>query len=149
MLLGAAWNDTDAGSGGVQQDSLVQWLSSPALDGASRWGLFGGRIEMQGERKSFQKSLKSWRGDWTLSWKLQKKSCGHHHTLCDLIFRQWVFGLFITNDVQLLNQWETWGKCFKLNCQVLQRRQWQPTPVFLPGKSTGRRSLVGCSPWGR
>ena len=27
--------------------------------------------------------------------------------------------------------------------------QWQPTPVLLPGKSHGRRSLVGCSPWGR
>ena len=31
----------------------------------------------------------------------------------------------------------------------LQRRQWQPTPVLLPGKSHGRRSLVGCSPWSR
>ena len=29
------------------------------------------------------------------------------------------------------------------------RRQWHPTPVPLPGKSHGRRSLVGCSPWGR
>ena len=29
-----------------------------------------------------------------------------------------------------------------------QRRQWQPTPVLLPGKSHGQRSLVGCSPWG-
>uniref|UniRef100_A0A4W2IQ65 Selenoprotein I n=1 Tax=Bos indicus x Bos taurus TaxID=30522 RepID=A0A4W2IQ65_BOBOX len=29
------------------------------------------------------------------------------------------------------------------------RRQWQPTPVLLPGKSHGRRSLVGCSPRGR
>ena len=29
------------------------------------------------------------------------------------------------------------------------RRQWHPTPVFLPGKSHGRRSLVGCRPWGR
>ena len=28
------------------------------------------------------------------------------------------------------------------------RRKWQPTPVFLPGKSHGWRSLVGCSPWG-
>ena len=27
--------------------------------------------------------------------------------------------------------------------------QWHPTPVLLPGKSPGRRSLVGCSPWGR
>ena len=29
------------------------------------------------------------------------------------------------------------------------RRKWQPTPVFLPGKSHGQRSLAGCSPWGR
>ena len=28
------------------------------------------------------------------------------------------------------------------------RRKWQPTPVFLPGKSHGQRSLVGYSPWG-
>ena len=26
--------------------------------------------------------------------------------------------------------------------------KWQPTQVFLPGKSCGQRSLVGCSPWG-
>ena len=29
------------------------------------------------------------------------------------------------------------------------RRQWRPTPVLLPGKSRGQRSLVGCSPWGQ
>ena len=29
------------------------------------------------------------------------------------------------------------------------RRQWHPTPVLLPGKSHGWRSLVGCSRWGR
>ena len=29
-----------------------------------------------------------------------------------------------------------------------RRRQWHPTPVLLPGKSHGRRGLVGCSPWG-
>ena len=29
------------------------------------------------------------------------------------------------------------------------RRVWHPTPVLLPGKSHGRRSLVGCSPWDR
>ena len=31
----------------------------------------------------------------------------------------------------------------------IRRRQWHPTPVLLPGESHGRRSLVGCSPWGR
>ena len=29
------------------------------------------------------------------------------------------------------------------------RREWQPTPVFLPGESQGRGSLVGCHLWGR
>ena len=32
---------------------------------------------------------------------------------------------------------------------MCRRRQWHPTPVLLPGKSHGQRSLVGCSPWGR
>ena len=31
--------------------------------------------------------------------------------------------------------------------QMVQRWQWQPTPVVSPGKSHGRRGLVGCSPW--
>ena len=29
-----------------------------------------------------------------------------------------------------------------------RRRKWQPTPLFLPGKSHGQRSLMGNSPWG-
>ena len=38
--------------------------------------------------------------------------------------------------------WDSWvGK-------TLWRRAWQPTPVFLPGKSCGQRSLVGYSSWG-
>ena len=43
-------------------------------------------------------------------------------------------------------------KCFLINWTGLikeRRKQWQPTPVLLPGKSHGQRSLVGCSPWGR
>ena len=39
-----------------------------------------------------------------------------------------------------------------LSCWVITiqgRRQWQPTPALLAGKSHGRMSLVGCSPWGR
>ena len=50
------------------------------------------------------------------------------------------------------------GKEYVLQCRnpgfnpwvgkILWRRKWQPTPVFLPGKSHGQKSLVGCSPWG-
>ena len=40
--------------------------------------------------------------------------------------------------------------CFLLVSSRLKgRRQWHPTPLLLPGKSHGQRSLVGCSPWDR
>ena len=42
---------------------------------------------------------------------------------------------------------ETLG--IKGRCHCGRRRQWHPTPVLLPGKSHGQRSLEGCSPWGR
>ena len=39
---------------------------------------------------------------------------------------------------------------FKIQFIILTwRRKWQSTPVLLPGKSHGQRSLVGYSPWGR
>ena len=38
--------------------------------------------------------------------------------------------------------------CWQLPYLLWQRRQWHPTPVLLPGKSHGWRSLVGCSLWG-
>ena len=38
---------------------------------------------------------------------------------------------------------------FMLLYALVQRRQWHPTPVLLPGQSHGQRSLVGCSPWSR
>ena len=34
-------------------------------------------------------------------------------------------------------------------CPDPRRRQWHSTPVLMPGKSHGWRSLVGCSPWSR
>ena len=36
-----------------------------------------------------------------------------------------------------------------IQMNLFRRRPWHPTPVLLPGKSHGRGSLVGCSPWGR
>ena len=50
----------------------------------------------------------------------------------DFLLEGLVLGLMIKGDSSLISQ----------------RRRWHPTPVLLPGKSHGRRSLVGCSPWG-
>ena len=42
-----------------------------------------------------------------------------------------------------------WATSLSLFTFMHWRSKWQPTPVFLPGESQGRGSLVGCSPWGR
>ena len=43
---------------------------------------------------------------------------------------------------------ETWVRFDPWVEKTPWRRQWHPTPVFLPRKSHGQRSVVGCSPWG-
>ena len=40
------------------------------------------------------------------------------------------------------------GRVFNDCLELARRRQWHPTPVLLPGKSHGQKSLVGCSLWG-
>ena len=42
-----------------------------------------------------------------------------------------------------------WATSLSLFTFIHWRRKWQPTPVFLPGESQGRGSLVGCCLWGR
>ena len=49
--------------------------------------------------------------------------------------------IVFTEDTSLFIIWRPLGK--------LWRRQWHTTPVLLPGKSHGQRSLIGYSPWGR
>ena len=39
--------------------------------------------------------------------------------------------------------------CLNIAIEATRRKRWHHTPVLLPGKSHGQRSLVGCSPWGR
>ena len=41
-----------------------------------------------------------------------------------------------------------WATSLSLFTFMRWRRKWQPTPVFLPGESQGRGSLVGCHLWG-
>ena len=50
---------------------------------------------------------------------------------------------------QILYQLRHQQKVFLATAEANWGRQGHPTPVLLPGKSHGQRSLVGCSPWGR
>ena len=70
-------------------------------------------------------------------------------TVADFIF----LGCKITADGDCSHEIK---RCLLLGMKVMtnldsifQRKRWHPTPVLLPGKSHGWRSLVGCSPWGR
>ena len=42
-----------------------------------------------------------------------------------------------------------WATSLSLFTFMHWRRKWQPTPVFLPGETQGRRNLLGCHLWGR
>ena len=90
-----------------------------------------------------------------------KGSCcpSQHQTFSNLLFfSQWhllerqnlsqrrnVFQMLLYNT---LRHWKS-RKWFNSLCPDTRRRQWHPTPVLLPGKFHGQRSLVGYSPWGR
>ena len=96
------------------------------------------------------------------------------HRVADLCFQQFNLKIFLLQNTQHAKkkkkqQYATfkiqnlflkekkaslreWIRLLMFCCCLVsksQRRQWHPTPVLLPGKSHGRRSLVGCSPWGR
>ena len=54
--------------------------------------------------------------------------------------------------LQSMGSWRVghyWATSLSLFTFMHWRRKWQPTPVFLPGESQGRRSLVGCHLWDR
>ena len=53
--------------------------------------------------------------------------------------------------LQSMGSWRVghdWATSLSLLTFMHWRRKWQPTPVFLPGESQGRGSLVGCRLWG-
>ena len=76
---------------------------------------------------------------------------GYTPTISSLGKRALEFGLrcnFLWSDVWDMSSIVTKFVELQLFRGLRGRRQWQPTPVLLPGKSHGWRSLVGCSPWG-
>ena len=74
------------------------------------------------------------------------------HMLCDVSIREKWLSVICFNNAAVKVKVEMGFQVSEANCMSVKvtwrRRQWHPTPVLLPGKSHGQRSLVGCSPWG-
>ena len=62
------------------------------------------------------------------------------------------YSISITEHRTLINTkavFSVFSRNLNMGRSLKRRRQWHHTPVLLPGKSHGQRSLEGCSPWGR
>ena len=78
------------------------------------------------------------------------------HIACDLLQR--VLSILFTAIVLIRLLWWRSGEESACQCRrhgldpwvrkICWRRRWQPPPVFLPGKSHGQKSVVGCCPRG-
>ena len=81
---------------------------------------------------------------------LSGQSHYHHPSwyICMILYIQILFHYRFLQDIEYSSLCYTVGSCLSI-LYIVVWRQWQPTPVLLPDKSHGQRSLVGCSPWGR
>ena len=142
--------------------------SPPALNISQHQGLFkrvlytsaGQNIGVSASTSVLPMNTQDWSPlIWTSCISLQSKGLLQHHSSKASIL--WHSAFFI---VQFSHLYMTTGKTIvstrqtfvdkvmsllfnTLSRLVIRRRQWHPTPVLLPGKSHGWRSLEGCSPW--
>ena len=102
--------------------------------------------------KTVQKHKQHWHFWPFLSYCPEKAMAPHSSTLAWKIpwteepGRLQSMGLLRVGSLRVGHDWAT---SFSLFTFMHWRRKWQPTPVFLPGESQGRGSLVGCPLWGR
>ena len=78
--------------------------------------------------------------------KPEKAMTSHSSTLAWKIL--WTEGPGRLQSMGSLRVGHDWVASLSLFTFMHWRKKWQPTPVFLPGESQGRRSLVGCHLWG-
>ena len=106
-----------------------------------------------------QPGLISFRMDWLDFLAVQgtlKSLLQHHSSKASVLQHSNFFTVQLshpymtTGKTIALTRWTFVGKVMSLLFNILfRKRQWHPTPVLLPRKSHGWRSLVGGSPWGR
>ena len=78
---------------------------------------------------------------------IQRDTCTPVFTAAPFtITRTWELYKYPSTDERIKKMWFIYT--IEYYSAIRQRRQWQPNPVLLPGKSHEQRSLVGCNPWG-
>ena len=80
---------------------------------------------------------------WMKAWILKSEASPATGWASFAKLYHWLSLLWILLPMKELQ--ETW--VWSLVGKIPRRRKWQPTPIFLPRKSHGRRSLAGYSPW--
>ena len=102
------------------------------------------RAAIHGVAKSW-----TWLSDWTeLNTAFSEKAMApHSSTLAWKI--PWMEEPGRLQSMRSLRVRQDWATSLSLFTFMHWRRKWKPTPVFLPGESQGRGSLVGCHLWGR
>ena len=120
--LKAGGEGDDRGWGGWMA-SPTQWTWVWASSGSWWWRWKPGMLQSMGSQRVEQNWVTEL--NWNEHWGLPRWGSGKESTRQCRSFR--------------FNPW-VWKSPWK--------RKWQTTPVFLPGKSHGQRSLVGYGPWG-
>ena len=103
--------------------------------------------------------IQQWPQDWkrsvfiSIPKKENAKECSNHHTIALISHASKVMLKILQARLQQYMNYELPDVQARFRKgrggKIPWRRKWQPTPVFLPGKSHGRWSLVGYCPWGR
>ena len=130
LLLPLAWNFRLSVLKGPKKGTWLPGFTQQELTAETAWSVWA----LCANRPAGLETSYTGRDDW--GWSPWGDRSGHH-------INGW-------KRIQLLRQYVFTHKWFfKILLAHFRRRQWHPTPLLLPGKSHGWRSLVGCSPWGR
>ena len=147
VCQGEGWGDGIVREFGMDMYTLLylKWITNKALlyntwnstqCNVAAWmgGTFGGELD-------------TCISNWIHVYPLEKAMAPHSSTLAWKI--PWTEEPGGLQSVGLLRVGHDWATSLSLFTFMHWRRNWQPTPVFLPGESQGQRSLVGRRLWGR
>ena len=123
----------------VLTQPLIAWIVSTAS-----W-----KLNFSADCLDYKDQTSSWKFQvlgWPIEPLLEKAMAPHSSTLAWKI--PWTEEPCRLQSAGSLRVGHNWATSLSLFTFLHWRKKWQATPVFLPGESQGRGSLVGCHLWG-